>query len=74
MKPVPSLNLRYKIKFTNIEPKLVDNELQSPTQAINDAKYEIAIENAHYEIKKAINEGSNKSFILLKTKHFYEMW
>lgn len=68
--PSDSLNLRYKIKFTNIEPKLVDNELQSPTQAINDAKYEIAIENAHYEIKKAINEGSKQIIYFAQDKAF----
>ena len=68
--PSDSLNLRYKVKFTNIESKLVNNELQSPTQAIDEAKYEIAIENAHNEIKKAISEGSKQIIYFAQDKAF----
>ncbi len=68
--PADCLDLRYKVKFTNIEPKLVNQQLQSPVQAINEAKYEIALDNAHTEITKALQQGSRQVIYFAQDKNF----
>lgn len=68
--PSDSLELRYQVSFNNVEPRIVNNSLQTPQQAINEAKYETALEKACLEIQKSLAEGSKQTIYFAQDKGF----